>query len=246
MAGYPRNSRSSDPRWELLATRDRLGRICYTRSPVVGARFGAITILVPGGVASKYTHFRCDCGNEHQALTRSIYRGRVVSCPTCGLERAAKARVRIHQFPTTELRSLWAHRYRSMLERCLRPEHPAFHNYGGRGITTHPQWVRDRAAFFDYVVRLPGAFDTALELDRLDNGRGYVPGNLRLVGRKQNARNRRTNRYVVWEGRRYTLAEFHERFLPEWRSPNTLPYHLAKGRSPEEIVARYRRTHTGL
>lgn len=133
-----------------------------------------------------------------------------------------------------------------MVSRCYDPAHKAYHNYGGRGILVCAEWLADRETFFRHAVTLPRYDEAGLDLDREDNLRGYEPGNLRMVERKVNCRNRRSNVLLECFGERLTLPEIRERFTPLWRSLNSLQHHIDRGFTVEEVVARYRRTHGGV
>jgi len=75
----------------------------------------------------------------------------------------------------------------SMIARCHRPSHPAFKYYGGRGITVCDKWRNDFSAFLADMGEAP----PGLWLDRIDNAKGYEPGNCRWVTPSESARNRR-------------------------------------------------------
>jgi hypothetical protein len=76
----------------------------------------------------------------------------------------------------------------SMRKRCLDPKHPAFRNYGGRGIGIFTAWQTDFTAFLDCVGMRP---EGGYSLDRIDNTRGYEPGNVRWSDSMTQNRNRR-------------------------------------------------------
>lgn len=95
--------------------------------------------------------------------------------------------------------------WQQMRRRCTNPEHPAWPGYGGRGITVCARWLDDVEAFVADVGRRPGP---GFELDRIDNDRGYEPGNCRWVDRQTNSRNRRSNRILTHAGRSRTLSEW--------------------------------------
>lgn len=52
-------------------------------------------------------------------------------------------------------------------------------------------WVEHRVEFLRYLVGLDGWDAPALQLDRIDNNKGYEPGNLRFVTRSVNMSNKR-------------------------------------------------------
>ena len=67
----------------------------------------------------------------------------------------------------------------NLKRRCNDPTHPAFKDYGGRGITFHPPW--NDFARFDADVPDPPAPN--LTLDRIRNNEGYIPGNVQWADR---------------------------------------------------------------
>ena len=101
-------------------------------------------------------------------------------------------------------------------------------------------WRVDRREFFIYAKTMPGWDEHGLDLDRIDNDRDYEPGNLRIVDRKVNSRNRRKTAFIEYQGKRLPLMEFWETYCPEWRSYNTFIHHLQKGRGGDEIAEIYR------
>jgi len=74
-----------------------------------------------------------------------------------------------------------------MKSRCRNKKHPAYHNYGGRGISYHPTWEEFPSFLADVGER---AFEGAT-LDRIDNQGNYVPENVRWADRKTQRRNSR-------------------------------------------------------
>lgn len=116
---------------------------------------------------------------------------------------------------TSKLYMAW----RGIKNRCLNPNSPHYHRYGGRGITMHPAWAEDFEVFKSDVEEAPEPFMT---LDRIDNERGYEPGNVRWATRKEQANNRATNVYVTHQGKTKTLAEWADHF--GWK------YGLLRGR----------------
>lgn len=75
-----------------------------------------------------------------------------------------------------------------MIQRCTNPNNPAWRLYGGRGITVCARW-RDFPAFLADMGERPNG----LTLDRIDNDRGYEPGNCRWATWSEQRSNQRRN-----------------------------------------------------
>lgn len=85
----------------------------------------------------------------------------------------------------------WAH----IKGRCTNPNDAGFHNYGGRGIKMCEEWAASYEAFLREVGRAPSPEHT---LDRIDNERGYEPGNVRWATKAEQSRN--TRRTIIVDG----------------------------------------------
>lgn len=80
-----------------------------------------------------------------------------------------------------------------MKQRCFDPNHKNYHRYGGRGITVHPEWVSDFPAFLAAVGQRPSPKH---KIERIDNNKGYEPGNVRWATQREQMANMRRNRIV--------------------------------------------------
>lgn len=140
--------------------------------------------------------YRCDCGVEKKIAIPSVESGRTRSCGCLDKERRVK-----HGMSRTREYSVW----KSICHRCLNQKSKDFPRYGGRGITICPQWASSFETFYNEVGPIP---DPSLQIDRIDNTKGYEPGNVRWASVKMQARNRRSSMTWNIKGRAYpTLSD---------------------------------------
>lgn len=81
--------------------------------------------------------------------------------------------------------------YIGIKKRCNNPNSSSYANYGGRGIKLHKEWEDDYIKYKEYVESLPNANNNKYSLDRIDNNKGYIPGNVRWATKQTQASNTR-------------------------------------------------------
>ncbi len=117
----------------------------------------------------------------------------------------------------------------SMRNRCHNKNTTEYPRYGGRGISTHPDWD-DFEVFYAAVGERP----EGLTLERIDNNKNYEPGNVCWATRKEQTRNREISVTITYKSETKTLAE--------WSEITGIAYHTLKARirrlgySPEEAL----------
>lgn len=79
--------------------------------------------------------------------------------------------------------------WRSMMDRCTKPNNQAYKYYGGRGITVCERWKQYENFLADMGV--PGK---GMSLDRIDNNKGYEPNNCRWTTKSEQQKNKSTTR----------------------------------------------------
>ncbi len=78
--------------------------------------------------------------------------------------------------------------------RCHNTNDKAYKYYGGRGITVCERWRNSFMAFFSDMGLKP--FPKA-QIDRINNGGNYEPGNCHWVTQTQNLRNKSNNKLTL-------------------------------------------------
>lgn len=163
----------------------------HNAKDITDKRFGRLIALYRTGERGKdgsvVWRVRCDCGCEFEATTR--YLGLIKSCGCLQRETAAQL-LYSHGSSREPIYKIWT----DMKSRCFNPNHAAFKNYGGRGITVAAEWVNDFPAFRDYVFQNLGPRPKGYTLDRIENSENYEVGNLRWAPRTvQNHNTRRSH-----------------------------------------------------
>lgn len=91
--------------------------------------------------------------------------------------------------------------WRSMLSRCYNPNATGYKNYGGRGIVVCREW---RYSFLDFLDHI-GPRPSLHSIERIRNGEGYKPGNVKWASRSEQGNNKRNNRIVKYRGKKMPL-----------------------------------------
>lgn len=206
-----------------MKARDHSGRI-----------FGRLTALSLVGPRNTETiwRFRCLCGTEKEISIASVLRGSVQSCGCLHMERCALGlNPRRHGDAcvgkVTRLHSIW----RGMLKRC-NPANNSFaiQRYAARGLRMAPEW-KDYTVFRSWAMA--NGYADNLSIDRIDNDKGYSPGNCRWADRKTQSRNRSTSRHLTVGAETKTLAGWAEQY--GLRS-SVISLRLSRGWTPERAI----------
>lgn len=90
-------------------------------------------------------------------------------------------------------------------QRCVNPNHPAYKDYGGRGIKVCERWL----VFENFINDVGLAPSKDHSLDRYpDNNGHYEPGNVRWATRIEQSNNRRGNTVLEFNGEKKTISEW--------------------------------------
>ena len=124
-----------------------------------------------------------DCGKEVIVTSDNLRSGHTQSCGCLRLER-----ITTHDCT----REPWYPTYAGMMKRCGHWEGAPecdLRLYRDRGITVCELWRNSPRAFGDWL--LAQGWRKGLQIDRIDNDKGYSPENCRVVTPKDNLNNRR-------------------------------------------------------
>ncbi|HXN71523.1 MAG TPA: hypothetical protein VN861_03105 [Candidatus Acidoferrales bacterium] len=175
----------------------------YLMKDITDKKFGRLTARWPVG---KYKDgaalwlCSCDCGKLKVVMGSAIRRLVVRSCGCLVADRAQRlgwgnlgtnnpnfAHGYARKGKQTPEYKTWT----SMINRCQSTREKTWKIYGGRGITVCGRW----RSSFRYFLADMGTRPEGMTLDRIDNDKGYEPGNCRWATPAQQSHNRRVSRH---------------------------------------------------
>ena len=170
--------------------------------------------------------FLCECGKTKVIRTNDVMTGRASSC---GCHKVASAGSASITHGHAGRRSPEYYSWCSMRDRCNSKQGTKhYRNYVERGISVCHEWKS-----FEVFLRDMGQRPAGTTLDRIDNSKGYSKDNCRWASHKQQHRNKRTNRFVKFNGDSITVAEAAERAGVEYGS---MMYRIKSGLSVDQII----------
>lgn len=144
----------------------------------------------------------------------------------CNLYKHGESKTKLHK------------KWRSMHDRCERPNNDHYQYYGGRGIKVCDEW-KEYMPFAKWARE--NGYADGLTLDRIDNDGNYEPSNCRWITLEEQASNKSTNRILEYKGEKYTLIQLAKKI---GMKRSTLGNRLLNGWSVEDAVERPLRKST--
>ena len=164
---------------------------------LTGQKFGKLTAVSFSHV-DKYTHrmwlCECECGNFITTRAYDLKRGKVKSCGC--------SRIKYKGIENKRIISI----LQGIKKRCLNKNCKDYANYGGRGIKIYQEWIDNPITFYNWAMA--NGYQDDLTIDRIDVNGNYEPSNCRWANKKQQANNRRNNRFITYKGETHSVSEW--------------------------------------
>ena len=127
----------------------------------------------------RYGLYDCGyCGNKFRSVVSDVKRDRIVSCGCYKMIKNITHGLRSHALYYT-----WS----SMVKRCNNSMSKAYKDYGGRGILVCDRWLNIN----NFINDMYPSYIAGMEIDRIDNNKGYSKDNCRWSTRVVQTRNTR-------------------------------------------------------
>ena len=154
---------------------------------LTGIKFGRLTVQNKNGNDKKgYALWLClcECGNYATVRSDKLKSKNTSSCGCLMVERFSDKKT-THGKSYHRLYGVW----RGIKQRCYYDKHVNYKNYGGRGIDVCSEWKDSFEVFYNWSI--DNGYKKGLEIDRIDNYKGYSPVNCRYVTKEENNNNKR-------------------------------------------------------
>src|SRR5690625_4154090 len=198
------------------------------RPEMVGRQSSSVTIVDEriiriGDRRRAYMLTQCmSCGEVREKSLSNLLK-EVAGCRKCGRKRHSEK-------PCLGVPRWLLHRCISARQRCTNENDRSYPNYGGRGITFDfktpsemGRWIMDN---------IPN-WSRDLQIDRIDNNKGYAPGNIRMVRPKINMNNQRAS-HATRMAHVFMVEHPHVNY-----AQSTLIRKIKEGMSFEEILKQW-------
>lgn len=168
--------------------------------------------ISPSGREERMIVCICDCGNIVTARLSNLRNGVTKSCGCIQIEKNIT-------------HGLWKKypilitTHYGMLSRCYNESNNEYPRYGGRKekspITVDFIWREKRGhkglkRFIRWALK--NGWRKGLELERVDNDGSYSPKNCKWTTKKEQSRNKRTTKWIIWNDKKEKFIEIWEKY----------------------------------
>ncbi len=175
----------------------------------IGEKFGRLTVLSTHKIIGTYRYLaKCQCDCESKPIYVRIDALRIKH----GSPRKATESCGCLQKEAVTTHGAWGkpgfRSWSAMMQRCYNESDSHYYLYGGRGIEVCDYWHDVN----NFLKDMAEGFKPFLTIERTDNNKGYYKENCRWIPREDQARNKRTNINLTYQGKTMCIAEW-ARFL---------------------------------
>lgn len=194
---------------------------------IIGNRYGRLVVVsesdrkrLPSGQTNRVFNCICDCGNTKSVRMLHLVRNRILSCGCIVKTRGGRG--------NTPIGKLW----RAIKYRC---DEKYFENhlYFKKGIKVCDEWLNDYFKFEEWAIK--NGHKKGLQIDRIDNSKGYYPDNCRFVTPEINTNNRDNTIMVYYDGINQSLQLLLKR-LNKKNDYYTITSRIRRGWSVERAI----------
>lgn len=173
---------------------------------MMGFRSGKLAVISQSPTKEKRAMWlcMCDCGNTRIVMGKYLRRVEVKSCGCLHRQPLDPAQSKVTHGHT--MRGIWTRTYRTwsaMISRCHGEYSSAYYKYGAKGITVCEKWHTFKNFLEDMGERPEGK-----TIDRIDNAKGYEPGNCRWSTLREQMQNQTKTRFITFSGETHCLTEW--------------------------------------
>lgn len=152
------------------------------------------------GIRRRMGRFRCLCGKEFIDRVDKIKSGDSRGCG-CRQGRIIHGLTRNGEKPDEF--KIWC----KIKERCYNVKDKRYIDYGARGIKVCDRWRYSFKLFYEDMGCRP---NSTYSIERINNNGNYEPTNCKWGTKKNQARNRRSNVYIEYNGEKKCISEWAE------------------------------------
>lgn len=178
---------------------------------LTGQRFGRLTVIERAENKNGKIMWKCkcECGKIVIIQNNNLKSGHTKSC---GCYKKDHSQGKTHNKSNTRLYTIWE----NIKQRCYNSNCKNYIKYGKRGITICDEWKNSFTAFYDWAMS--NGYADNLSINRKDNNGNYEPSNCEWTTEKNQANNRRSSRYITYNGKTQTLAQWADELNIDYRA----------------------------